>query len=420
MSSEARPPAGHRARSLEDEGPDFGLTTQQLDLKARMKAFIADVVGPRERELFAPGGVTDESIQNLRNKAKAAGVYGPHLPREYGGLECDWRTIAIAFEEAGTSLLGPLSINGAAPDEGNMHLLSQVADDTQRTRYLEPLAQGRARSAFAMTEPMPGVGSDPAMLLTTAERRGSQWVLNGRKWYTTGALGASFAIVMARTSSQADPRRGASMFIVDTDNPGMTVLRVTKTLDRHTFLGGHAEVEFRDCMVPHSSILGKEDLGFEYAQVRLVPARLTHCMRWLGIARRALDIAIAYSTERTSSGVRLSEHELVQAMLADSAIELHASRLMIWHAAWRLDSGKAAREESSMAKVFVAESVNRIIDRCLQVAGGYGNSDDSLLSVFYREARPFRVYDGPSEVHREAIARRLTRRRELDAGNARG
>lgn len=420
MSRDARPLVRDDARARQADGPDFGLTAQQGDLRDRTKAFIADVVIPRETELFVPGGVSEDSILDLRDKARAAGVYGPHLPPEYGGLGCDWRTVAVAFEEAGTSLLGPLAINGAAPDEGNLHLLSKVADDAQRARYLAPLAAGVTRSAFAMTEPMPGVGSDPAMLLTTAERRGSRWVLNGRKWYTTGALGASFAIVMARTSSQADPRRGASMFIVGADNPGMTVLRVTKTLDHHTFLGGHAEVEFRDCVVPHASILGQEGLGFEYAQVRLVPARLTHCMRWLGIARRALDIAIAYSTERTSGGVPLSEHELVQGMLADSAIELHASRLMIWHAAWRLDSGAAAREESSMAKVFVAESVNRIIDRCLQVAGGYGNSDDSLLSVFYREARPFRVYDGPSEVHREAIARRLTRRREADAGNARG
>ena len=387
----------------------FDPTDEQRNVQERVATFVRDEVIPREDELRRPDGVPWETVLALRERARAARVYAPQLPRGLGGLGLDWRGVALAFEEAGTSLLGPLALNCAAPDEGNMHLLERVARPDQRERYLRPLAEGRARSCFAMTEPAPGAGSDPTMLQTRATRDGDGWRIDGGKWYITGADGALFAIVMARTSDDPDPRRGATMFLVDAGTPGIEIVRRIGSLD-HTFIGGHSELRFDGCRIGDDAVLGEVDRGFEYAQVRLAPARLTHCMRWLGAARRALEIAAARASDRTSLGQRLGDHQMVQAQLADSAIDLHAARLMIWHAAWQLDSGAPAREESSMAKVFVAEAVNRVVDRAIQVCGSLGISDDLPLGLMFREMRAFRIYDGPSEVHRAAIARRLLRR----------
>jgi acyl-CoA dehydrogenase len=261
-----------------------------------------------------------------------------------------------------------------------------------------------------MTEPAPGAGSDPSMLRTEAHREGNDWVINGKKWYITGAKGAAFAIVMARTSKGDDPRVGATMFLVPAGTPGFEIVRVIGSLDESSFYGGHAEITFTNCRVGPDAVLGEVGKGFEYAQVRLAPARTTHCMRWLGIARRSQDIAADYANARTSGGKALGEHQMIQAKLADSAIDIHAARLMIWHTAWTLDTGGPARAESSMAKVFVAEAVNRVVDRSIQICGALGISDDLPLSLFYREVRPFRIYDGASEVHRAAIARRVLRR----------
>ena len=391
-------------------GPDFSITSAQLDLQQRMRAFVLEVVIPHEAEFLAADGAGAGVIDDLRRQARAAGVYGPQLPTELGGLGCDWRTLAIAFEEAGASLLGPIAINGAAPDEGNMHLLHAFATEDQRARYLRPLADGRVRSAFAMTEPAPGAGSDPSMLQTTAVKRRDTWTIDGSKWFASGGVGAAFTIVMARTSVEADPRKGASLFIVDADNPGLRVTGQVASMDHLSFVGGHAELELRDCQVGLDALLGIEGDGFEHAQARLIGGRLTHCMRWLGAGRRCLEVALGYGMQRHSQGQRLVDHEMVQAMLADSAIDLHAARLVVWHAAWKLDIGEAAREETSIAKVFVPEAVSRIIDRAVQICGAYGVTDRSMLGVFYREIRPLRILDGPSEVHREAIARRLVRR----------
>jgi acyl-CoA dehydrogenase len=376
-----------------------------------MARFIRDEVLPLEPALHRGEPLNWERLQMLRDRARARSVYGPHLPVEYGGLALDWRGLAVAFEEAGTSLLGPPAINGAAPDEGNMHLLEQVARPDQKERYLRPLAEGRVRSCFAMTEPAPGAGADPSMLRTRAVRVSGGWEINGEKWYITGAGGAAFAIVMARTSDD-DPsnRRGATMFMVDADTPGFEMTRHVDSLDQYSFVGGHYAVRFEGCRVPDDAILGEVDRGFEYAQVRLAPARLTHCMRWLGIARRSLEIAAARANERTSEGKTLGNHQFVQGLLADSVIDVQAARLLIWHAAWRLDQRQPAREETQIAKVFVAEAVNRVVDRAVQVCGSLGVSEDLPLGVFYREVRPFRIYDGPSEVHRAAIARRVLRR----------
>jgi acyl-CoA dehydrogenase len=259
-----------------------------------------------------------------------------------------------------------------------------------------------------MTEPPPGAGSDPAMLRTRAEPDGDGWVIDGDKWYITGADGAAFAIVMARNGDHPDSRPAATMFLVDADNPGFRIARRIPSLDVG-FPGGHCVVELRGCRVGPAAVLGAVGEGFRYAQVRLAPARLTHCMRWLGVAGRALDIALAYANERTSFGRRLGEHQMVGAMLADSAMELHAARLMTWHAAWIIDTGGQARQESAMAKTYVSEVVGRVVDRALQVRGSHGVSAEGPLPAFYRAVRPFRIYDGPSEVHRMAIAGRLLR-----------
>jgi acyl-CoA dehydrogenase len=310
----------------------------------------------------------------------------------------------VVFEEAGRSPLGPLALHCAAPDEGNMHLLHRAATPEQKQRYLEPLMRGEVRSCFAMTEPAPGAGSDPTMLRTKAQRHGDGWVLDGHKWFTSGARGAAFAIVAAVTDATVNPRKGTTLFLVDAGTPGFQVGRAIPTMGGGG-PGGHCEVLLSACRVPDSQVLGRVGEGFALMQARLGPARLTHCMRWLGAAHRAMDVAKTYVSRREAFGKHLNEHQAVQWMLADSVIDLHASRLLVLEAAWKLDRGDQARQETSMCKVFVAEAVSRVIDRCIQVCGALGYSRDLPLERFYRDVRAFRIYDGPSEVHRMVVAR---------------
>jgi acyl-CoA dehydrogenase len=311
--------------------------------------------------------------------------------------------MAVVFEEAGYSLLGPHALNCAAPDEGNMHLLAHVATREQRDRYLAPLAAGAVRSCFSMTEPAPGAGSDPSMLNTRAERIDGGWTITGRKHFITGAEGAAFTICMALAPE------GATMFLVDADNPGWHITRVMDVIDR-SFAGGHAEVVFEDCRVNDAAVLGAVGEGFRYAQVRLASGRMTHCMRWLGIARRAHDIAIDYASAREGFGHQLAELGMVQERIALSEIEIETSRLLVWKCAWALDQGQRASRESSIAKAYVAEAVGRILDRSVQMCGGLGVSGD--LARLAAEVRPFRIYDGPTETHLWAIARRAVRERQ--------
>jgi alkylation response protein AidB-like acyl-CoA dehydrogenase len=304
-------------------------------------------------------------------------------------------------------------MNCAAPDEGNIHLLESVADPAQRERYLAPLAAGKIRSCFAMTEPAPGAGADPRALTTTATRVPGGWRIDGKKWFISGARGAAFAICMARTSGSPGDAEGATMFLLDAGRDGFDIVRDIATMDQGLF-GGHSEIVFRDCRVPDECVLGEVDRGFQYAQVRLAPARLTHCMRWLGIARRAQDIAIDYAASRVSFGARLADLGMVQQQVADSEIDMVAAQALISRCAWQLDmaaTGADAAQLSSMTKVFVSEAVWRVIDRAVQICGALGVSEDSLLSRYMRDARAFRIYDGPSETHRWAVARRATRRR---------
>jgi len=387
---------------------DFTWPEHVTELAARVRAFVDDEVIPLESQASMSGGLSSQAVANLRAKARAAGVYGPQLPRELGGLGLNVLEICLVFEAAGRSLLGPLALNCSAPDEGNMHLLQLAATPEQRERYLEPLAAGDIRSAFAMTEPAPGAGSDPTMLKTRAARDGDAWVIDGHKWFVTGADGAAFFIVMARTQPDEPAARGASLLIVPAGTPGARVVRRIDALGAHA-PGGHGEIVFEGCRVPADSVLGAVGQGFALAQQRLGPARLTHCMRWIGVAQRALEIAAWRALRREAFGSTLAEHQAIQWMLADSEIDLHASRLMVYQAAWLLLHGEQARQETAMCKVFVSEAINRVIDRAVQVCGSLGISHDLPLADFYAEARAFRIYDGPSEVHRMAIARRVLR-----------
>lgn len=381
---------------------DFSYPPHVEEIVQRVHEFLKSEVFPLEN--LEPDMLDGEMLQTLRQKAKAAGVYAPQLPVEWGGLGLNLQEIIPVFEVAGRSLLGPLALNCAAPDEGNMHLLLLAANEEQKERYLAPLAAGTIRSCFGMTEPPPGNGSDPNMLLTTAERDGDEWVVNGHKWFSTGADGAAFIIIMALTDPERGPRQGATMFITPMDTPGIELVRRVPVMGAEA-PGGHGELRFTNLRVPHTAILGKEGQGYALAQVRLGPARLTHCMRWTGIAERAVEIAARYASVRQAFGNVLAQHQSVQWMLADSVTEIHAGKLIVRHAAWLLEQGERARSETSMAKIVVAETVNRVLDRAIQICGGMGISRDLPLSRWYEEARAFRIYDGPSEVHRMVVAR---------------
>jgi alkylation response protein AidB-like acyl-CoA dehydrogenase len=385
---------------------DFELPADLRDLQARIRAFIAAEIIPLERDArCTPHGPTEDLKQALNDKARAAGLISPHVAREYGGLALSHVGRAVAFEEAGYSPLGPVALNVAAPDEGNMHLLEAVATPAQKERWLRPLATATIRSCFCMTEPAPGSGSDPSMLATTATRDGDHFLINGAKWFITGADGAAVAIVMANAEDA-----GATMFLSDMNAPGIVVERSMVSLDT-CFPGGHGVVRFEDLRVPATDVLGEVGKGFKYAQVRLSPARLTHCMRWLGAARRAHDVAAEYARKRTAFGKPIGEHEGVGFMLADNEIDLHVARLAIRHCAWVLDRGDLALHESSRTKVIVSEATWRVVDRCVQVLGGQGVTDETIVARIFADLRAFRIYDGPSEVHRYSIAKHILRGR---------
>lgn len=385
---------------------DFSLPSHVEDIVGRVRRFIdAEVIPLETHTSDTIDGVPENMLREARQKAKAAGLWAPQLPPDLGGMGLSLTEIVPVFETAGRSQLGPLVLNCSAPDEGNMHLLNLFANEEQRERYLKPLAAGEIHSAFGMTEPPPGAGSDPTMLLTHAEKDGGEWVISGHKWLTSGADGAAFLLIMARTNPNVPTHKGSTIFIAPADTPGIEIVRRVPTMGGMHDLGGHCEIRFHDLRLPESAILGNEGDGFALTQARLGPARLTHCMRWTGIAQRALEIATQYAVEREAFDKHLSEHQSIQWMLADSATELHAGRLLIHNAAWLLEKGEQARQETSMCKVFVAEAVNRVLDRAIQVCGGMGISRDLPLSQWYEAARAFRIYDGASEVHRMVIAR---------------
>lgn len=380
------------------------------DLSQRVGEFIADEVLAVDDEfdgdIEAAGG--EELRVRLQGLARDRGLLTPHGPVEYGGLGLGMVDRVDVFEAAGYSLFGPMAINVNAPDEGNIHLLDHVASPVQRERYLAPLVQGRYRSAFAMTEPSPGAGADPSMLRTTARRVDGGWLIEGEKRFITGADGAGFFIIMARTSGEPGSGGGATMFLAPAGSPGLEVVRHVETVDK-SMLGGHCEMRFTELFVSDEDVLGGVDEGMRYAQVRLGPARMTHVMRWMGAARRAHDVALRYVSEREAFGSRLADQGMIHQMIADSEIDLAATRALVLDACRRLDDGERASKETSITKTFAAEGLHRVVDRAVQMCGGLGVSRDLPVAKIARELRPFRIYDGPSEVHRWSIARRALR-----------
>lgn len=373
------------------------------DIAAKVETFVRNVVVPYEKDpRLGSHGPSDELVQELRAKAKDAGVLTPHIFAD--GSHLNQRGTATVLKMSGLSPLGPLACNTMAPDEGNMYLLGKVASDDQKTRFLDQLVSGASRSAFFMTEPANegGAGSDPSMMQTTAKLDGNHWVINGRKAFITGAEGANVGIVMAKAEE------GASLFLVDLPHPAIRTDRVLDTIDS-SMPGGHAIVTIDNLRLPADQMLGNAGEGFKYAQIRLSPARLSHCMRWYGSALRAHEIATEYACKREAFGKLLVDHEGVGFQLADNLIDLKQAELMIDWCADVLDTGDLGTVESSMAKVAVSEALYRIADRCVQVMGGTGVSGDTIVEQVFREIRAFRIYDGPTEVHKWSLAKKIKR-----------
>ena len=323
------------------------------------------------------------------------------MPKELGGQGLSAVGMAACYEEMGRSIFGPVVFNCAAPDDGNMILLDKVATEAQKKRWLQPIIEGEVRSAFVMTEPMPGAGSDPTAMRTGAEKKDDKWVVNGRKWFVTGAGVANHFILIARTSD--DKRKGLTAFLFDAEQPGWEIVRRIPTLGPEDH-GGHCELRFDGLEIDDENRLMEVGDGLKVAQIRLGTARLTHCMRWLGLAKRALEIASAYVSERENFGSKLIDHEGVQWMIGEAAAEIQVGRLLVMHAAWKLDQGDYARKEVSIAKIYVADILHKVVDVSLQLCGAKGYSKDSLLEWMYRYARQARLVDGASEVHKMVVS----------------
>ncbi len=380
------------------------------EIAGRVEHFVRTEVAGYERDpRVGVHGPSADLVDELRAKARAAGVLTPHVLAD--GSHLTHRETAIVLRAAGLSTLGPLAVNVSAPDEGNMFLIGKIGTPEQKRRFLQPVLEGRVRSAFFMTEPAAegGAGSDPSMMQTTARLDGTHWVVTGSKIFITGADGARVGIIMAKTGESA------TMFIVDLPDPAVRIERVLDTID-NAMPGGHALVRIEGLRVPADQILGEVDKGFKYAQVRLAPARLTHCMRWLGAATRCNEIAIDYAIKRSAFGRQLIDHEGVGFMLADNLIDLKQSELIIDWCADVLDTGASGTAESSMAKVAVSEALFRVADRCVQIMGGTGVTRETIVEQVFREIRAFRIYDGPTEVHRWSLAKKIKRDYASGAG----
>ena len=384
-------------------GDDILVSARAQQIANRVEAFVREVVVPYEKDpRCGSHGPPDDLLKEMRAKARSAGVLTPHVLED--GSHLTQRETAVVLIRSGLSPLGPLAVNTMAPDEGNMYLLGKVGSPEQKRHFLAPLLAGEVRSAFFMTEPAAegGAGSDPSMMQTTAKFLGDHWVVNGRKAFITGADGANVGIIMAKSED------GACMFLCHLPDPAIRIERVIRTIDS-SMPGGHAVVTIDNLRVSPDQMLGRSGEGFEYAQLRLAPARLSHCMRWLGACIRANEIATDYANRRHAFGSLLIDHEGVGFMLADNLIELKQCELMIDWCASVLDGGSLGTVESSMAKVSVSEALMRIADRCVQVMGATGVSQDTIVEQVFREIRAFRIYDGPTEAHKWSLAKKIKR-----------
>ena len=390
---------------------DFSTEPEFEEKLAWMRSFVFEEVRPLEVIDTDLAGFT-RLIRPLQDEVKAHGLWAAHLPHEHGGQGYGQVKLGLMHEILGSTMFAPSVFGNQAPDSGNSEILALYGTEEQKTRWLQPLLDGQVRSAFSMTEPSPGAGSDPTMLQTTAVLDGDEWVINGHKWFTSNAMIADFLIAMVVTEPAAEnPYARASMIIVPRDTPGLNVARnIPNMASEHEPFGfGHSEVFYENCRVPKENLLGGRGAGFLIAQMRLGPGRIHHCMRWLGVARRAFDMMCERALQRESMGKSLARHQSVQNWIADSAAEMQAARLMTLHAAWKIDTEgvSAARKEISMIKFFGAKVLLDVIDRAIQVHGSLGFSSDIPLESMYRHARAARIYDGPDEVHRVTVARQV-------------
>lgn len=387
---------------------DFTLPKEIDETRLRIRAFVEETLIPLEAHADSfdeHENIRRDLLTGLRAEAKGQGLWALSMPKARGGRGFPVVGMAACYEEMNRSIFGPVVFNAAAPDDGNMVLLNKVATEAQKDRWLQPIVDGRVRSSIVMTEPAPGSGSDPAgMTLTTATRDGNDWVVRGRKWFITGAEVAQHFILLARTS--ADKRKGLTAFLFDRDQPGWEIVRRIPIMGPEEH-GGHCELAFDGLRIPDKNRLMGVGEGMKATQIRLGTARLTHCMRWLGLARRALEIANVYVKERESFGAKLIDHEGVQWMMGEAAMQIHIGRLLTMHAAWKLDTGDRARKEVSMAKVAVADVLHKAVDTAIQLLGAKGYSKDTPLEWMYRYARQARLVDGASEVHKMILARFL-------------
>jgi len=394
---------------------NFDLPPHIAEKRHEVRSFIDRRVIPRERDVLEEGRAgKHDTLRRLQSEAKASGLWVPHLPASYGGLGLGIMGMCALFREMGRSPAGAKVFNCDAPNQGNMDILLRTATDSIKEKYLGPLAAGEITSAFCMTEPAPGAGADPSNLRTQAVRDGDDWIISGHKWYSTGGRDAAFLIVMARTSDH--PRTGATMFIVDRNADGVEYVRDIPTMSEPVLDHREGEFRFHSARVRGDSVLRAVGDGFRLAQERLVPARLTHCMRWLGLADRTLELCKPYLVTRESFGKKLAQHQSLQQKIAHHALGIHAGNLMTFHCASMIEKGldKEARPYSSMAKLHVARLLCNVLDDAIQMHGGLGYSDDMPFASWYRHARSARIADGPDEVHEVVIARDyLTRGLEL-------
>jgi acyl-CoA dehydrogenase len=383
---------------------DFSLPPDLDALRLRVRAFVRDHAIPLEADpanFDAHENIRLDRLETLRAHAKQAGLWAPQAPVAWGGMGLSIVGRAALYEEANYGLFGPVAMNCAAPDDGNMSILARVGTEAQKQRWLKPIVDGEVRSSFAMTEPAPGGGSDPAMIQTRAERKAGGWSIHGRKWYITGAAEAKHFILIARTSD--DTRKGLTAFLFDRDQPGWHIVRRIPIMGPEEH-GGHCEIAFDGLEVSDDNVLMQVGDGLKVTQIRLGPARLTHCMRWLGLAKRCMAIAADYAEHREGFGMRLIDRESIQLKLGETAHDIAIGRLLVMQAAWKLDQGDFARKEISMAKVHVADTLHKAADMAIQINGARGYSKDTILEWIYRYARQARLVDGATEVHRMVLA----------------
>ena len=385
---------------------NFEISASVENLRTRIAAFVEREILPLESQPSSydgHGNIANGFLVELRAKARAEGLWCLQLPQA-DGSRIGLTGMAVCYEEMNRSIFGPVVFNSSAPDDGNMMVLEKIGTPEQKARWLAPIVEGKVRSAFAMTEPHPGGGSDPSMIQTRAVRKGDHYVVTGRKWFITGAEEASHFILIARTSD--DPRHGLSAFLYHKDQPGWRIVRRIGIMGPEEH-GGHCELEFDGLEIPAENVLIGEGRGLKVTQIRLGPARLTHCMRWLGLSKRCVEIATAYAAERTGFGVRLADRESIQMMLGGLAMDIEIGRLLVMKAAWELDRGGFAKTEISMAKVHVANLLHRAADIAIQINGARGYSTDTILEWIYRYARQARLVDGADEVHKMVLYRHL-------------